>query len=202
VRALALLALLLAAPAVAQTAPALPPPAATPAATVDVALDTSAGRIVVALEKERAPITVANFLRYVDGKRFDGTAFYRAMKLPNDAGLVQFGTRNDPKKTLPPIAFEPTTKTGLSHTDGTLSMAMDRPGNASGDVFIAIGDLSSLDAKGAEPGFAAFGRVTEGMDVIKAILASPTSPTDGVGAMKGQMLAPTIVIRSARRLAR
>ena len=74
------------------------------------------------------------------------------------------------------------------------------PGTAAGDFFVVVGDITSMDAKGADPGFAVFGRVLEGMDVIRRILVAPTSPTLGEGVMKGQMLAPTIRIESARRL--
>ena len=192
--------------ATAQTAvppgPALP---ATPPATVRVVLTTSEGPITLELEKDRAPKTTANFLRYVDTKRLDGTTFYRAMKLQPELGLIQGGLRNDPRKLFPPVPHEPTTQTGLSNKDGAISMARDKPGSATADFFIAIGDLSSLDAKPDQPGdnlgFAAFGHVVEGMDVVRRIGTAPTSPTEGEGAMKGQMLAPTIRIITARRVA-
>ena len=183
----------------APTAPAAPAPA-----TVRVVLTTSEGPITLELEKDRAPKTTANFLRYIDTKRFDGTSFYRAMKLQPELGLIQGGLRNDPKKLFPPVQHEPTTQTGLSNKDGVISMARDKPGSATADFFIAIGDLSSLDAKPDQPGdnvgFAAFGHVVEGMDVVRRIGTAPTSPTEGEGAMKGQMLAPTIRIITARRL--
>lgn len=205
--------LALAAPTFAQTAsppPATPEaaPAVAPApkpATVRVTLQTAEGPIVLELEKERAPITTANFLRYVDQKRFDGATFYRAMKLTPDGayGLIQGGTRGDPKRTLKPVAHEPTSKTGLSHTDGAVSMARGAPGSAAGDFFISIGALTSLDADPSKPGdnqgFAVFGRVVEGMDVVRKIMGAPTSPTEGEGAMKGQMIAAPIKIVSARR---
>ena len=185
--------------ATAQTAP----PAVPQPATVRVVLTTSEGPITLEVEKDRAPATTANFLRYVDAKRFDGTAFYRAMKLSSELGLIQGGLRNDPKKLFPPVVHEPTTQTGLSNTDGVISMARDKPNSATADFFISIGDLSSLDAKPDQPGdnlgFAAFGHVVEGMDVVRRIGAAPTSPTEGEGAMKGQMLAPTIRIVTARR---
>ncbi len=184
-----------------------PAPSVTPApaaATVPVRIETSAGPIILALETERAPVTAGNFLRYVDGKKLDGAAFYRAVKVGTGYGLVQGGTRNDPKRTLPPIAHEPTSQTGLSHVDGAISMARAAPGTANGDFFITIGDLKSMDANPAAPGdnqgFAVFGRVTEGMDVVRRILEAPTSPTAGEGAMKGQMLAPEVKILTARRV--
>jgi peptidyl-prolyl cis-trans isomerase A (cyclophilin A) len=189
-----------AAPALAQA------PVPTPAPpTVKVTLTTAQGPIVLELDKERAPVTTANFLRYVDQKRLDGTAFYRAAKAPNapEYGLVQFGTRNAPKKTLPPVAHEPTTKTGLTHKSGTISLARSAPGTGAGDFFILVGDTPSLDADPAAPGdnqgFAAFGHVLEGMDLIKQILAAPTDPNKGEGVMKGQYLANPVLITSARR---
>jgi peptidyl-prolyl cis-trans isomerase A (cyclophilin A) len=184
----------------AQEAPA-PVPAPTPA-TVKVTLTTAQGAIVLELEKERAPVTTANFLRYVDQKRLDGIPFYRAAKAPNapEYGLVQFGTRNDPKKTLPPIAHEPTSKTGLSHKSGTISLARAAPGTGAGDFFIMVGDTPSLDAQPAgDPGFAAFGRIVEGMEIVKAMLAAPTDPNKGEGVMRGQYLAAPVIIKTARR---
>lgn len=205
---------LIAAPALAQTAqPAASPPpapAAVPAppahvpATVKVAIETSLGTITVAIETERAPITAANFLRYVDQKRYDGTSFYRADPVQKDFGLIQAGTRNDPKRTLKPIPHEPTTKTGLSNTDGALSMARNAPGTATSDFFIIVGDMSGLDAKPGAPGdnqgFAVFGHVVDGMDVVHKILLSPTDPNAGEGVMKGQMLSPKITILKAHRV--
>ncbi|SOB80776.1 peptidyl-prolyl cis-trans isomerase A (cyclophilin A) [Sphingomonas guangdongensis] len=179
---------------------ATPVPAATPQpALVMVRLVTSAGPIVLALEKERAPITTANFLRYVDAKRFDGISFYRAMTTEWGGGLIQAGVR-DTAKLFPPIRHEPTDKTGVKHVEGAISMARNAPGSATADWSIMVGDMSGLDAKPGEPGFAAFGHVVEGMDVVRKILASPTSRTMGVGIMKGQMLQPPVRIVSARRI--
>ena len=190
--------LLLAHPLAAQTdaAPATKP------ATVRVALETGAGRIVLELEAERAPVTTANFLKYVDQKRLDGVTLYRAARVAPGYGLVQGGVRNDPKRLLPPIRHEPTTETGLA--DGTISMARAAPGSATADFFISVGALTTMDAdpkqSGDNLGFAAFGRVVEGMDVVRRILDAPTSPTEGEGAMKGQLLAPPVPITSARRV--
>jgi peptidyl-prolyl cis-trans isomerase A (cyclophilin A) len=178
-------------------APALAQPA-----TVRVALQTSEGAIVLELETARAPVTAANFLRYVDARRLDGTGFYRAMKLRSDWGLVQGGVR-DPRLLYPPIAHEPTTQTGLSHVEGAISMARRAPGSAQADFFIAVGAHPGYDANpaaaGDNLGFAVFGRVVEGMDVVRRILEAPTSPTQGEGVMRGQMLEPQIRIISARR---
>ncbi|MHC9417877.1 peptidylprolyl isomerase [Sphingomonas citri] len=187
-------------PAAPATQAPAPIPAPDAAALTRVRLSTEAGDILVGVDTQAAPITAANFLRYVDQHKLDGIGFYRAVKVADGYGLAQFGTRNDPKRTLPPIKHEPTTLTKLSHGDGTLSMAMATPGTAAGDFFITVGDLSSMDATADTPGFAAFGRVLEGMDVVRRILVAPTSPTLGEGVMKGQMLAPVIKITAARRV--
>jgi len=182
---------------------ASPAPAPHVYATTPVTITTSLGPVVIALETERAPISTAAFLRYVDQHKLDGTTFYRAMDLGRGYGLVQFGTRNDPRRTLPPIAHEPTTRTGLSHTDGTISFARAAPGTARGDFFIVVGDLVSLDAQtsgtGDPDGFAAFGHVIAGMDIVRQIMAAPTDPNAGEGVMRGQMIAAPIRIVSARR---
>ena len=178
------------------------------AATELVVLETTAGDITVALETERAPITAGNFLRYVDEDRFDGIVFYRAMSLawgepPN--GLIQAGTQNDPERILPGIAHEPTSQTGLRHTDGALSMARLDPGTATGDFSIMVKDQTGLDAMpdsddpNERAGYAVFGYVVDGMDVVHAIHAMPTDPDKGEGWMKGQMLADPVVVTSAHR---
>ena len=201
--------LLLAAAFASLCAPALArqtEPSATPLPRVQ--METTAGRIVIEVETEKAPITAANFLRYVDERRFDGTSFYRAMQSAPGAatGLVQGGVNNDPERVLPPIAHEPTTQTGLGHIDGAVSMARYAPGTATGDFFVSVGPTPSYDAGrsfSVDPdGFAVFGRVVQGMDVVRAILASPTSPTEGEGFMRGQMLEPKITILQAWRESR
>lgn len=168
-----------------------------------VVMETTAGRIVIEVNDRAAPITGANFLAYVDQHRFNGATFYRAMKSGPANGLVQGGTNNDPARLLPPIAHEATTETGLSHVDGAVSMARYDPGTATGDFFISVGTTPSYDA--GRPfsidayGFAVFGKVIEGMDVARAMLNAPTSPTEGEGFMRGQMLEPRITIVSAKR---
>lgn len=186
------------------TAAAAQVTASAPSQDVQVALDTSAGRIIVAVHLAKAPVTARNFLRYVDQKRLDGTTFYRAVGTA-DYGFVQGGTQNDPARTLPPIAHEPTTQTGLTHDEGALSMARYAPGSATGDFFIVLGQMPSMDAQapsspGDNQGFAVFAHVVEGMDVVRAILSAPKSPTAGEGVMKGQMLQQPIRITTARRL--
>lgn len=209
IRLLLLSALLLPAlPVVAQDVAPPPSAAAAPAPkyqTVRVRMDTAEGPIVLELETERAPQTAANFLKYVDQKKFDGTSFYRALTFPEraDLGLVQGGIRVA-SKLLPAIPHEPTSKTGLTHDDAAISMARGAPGSAQADFFIILGGLPGLDANaeaaGDNAGYAVFGHVVEGMDVVRRILASPISPTEGSGVMKGQMIAKPVPILSARRL--
>lgn len=185
---LAALAALLATPAFAQSA------SAPNEDLVPVAIDTSAGRIVVALDQAHAPVTTANFLKYVDAHRFDGESFYRAMKIGDAGGLIQGGIRSDARKLYAPIAHEPTAQTGIKNVAGTIAMANAGPGTARADFFIMTTDIPSFDSTADQPGFAAFGHVVEGMEVVKAILASPVSPTKGDGPMKGQILDPPIKI--------
>ncbi|MBB3859262.1 peptidyl-prolyl cis-trans isomerase A (cyclophilin A) [Novosphingobium hassiacum] len=206
------IALVAAAPLKKRTAPppAYPSPskAALPA-TVRVVLTTEMGPIVVEVDVARAPVSATNFVRYAETKRFDGVVFYRAMHLawgeqPN--GLIQAGTRGDPRRNLPPIAHEPTNVTGILHKVGTLSLARLAPGTAAGDFSIMVSDQPGLDAQPessdpeAKAGYAAFGQVIEGMDVVKAIYAAPISETEGEGIMRGQMLAKPVKILTARRL--
>jgi len=203
IRRLALLPLaaLIAGAALAQTtAPAAPTPAPQPAATVQVTITTSEGPIVLTLEKDKAPITTANFLHYVDTRRFDGTSFYRTVKVADGFGLVQGGISQDPKKAFPPIKHEPTTQTGLSHVDGAISMAMNAPNTAQGDFFIMVGASPSMDATATQPGYAVFGRVVQGMDIARKILDAATDPNKGkANGMAGQMIAAPIRILTARR---
>jgi peptidyl-prolyl cis-trans isomerase A (cyclophilin A) len=187
--------------AVAQ-APAAPPPAAAPLPRV--ILQTALGAVTIELAADKAPISCANFLRYVDAGRFDGSAFYRAMKIQPDplTGLIQSGAKDG--RLFPPIAHESTTQTGLSNRDGAISMGRFAPGSATAAFFICVGDMSGLDAKPGQPGdnlgFAAFGHVVAGLDVAKAILVAPVSAAKAeTEAMTGQMLDPKIAIVSAKR---
>jgi peptidyl-prolyl cis-trans isomerase A (cyclophilin A) len=192
-----------AAPAANSAAPAPVP------ATARVRLETDAGNIVLQLDGRHAPITTANFLAYVDQHRFDGITFYRASRTPHTPGrgFIQGGIRRSAMLGLPPIAHEPTSRTGLHHVDGTISMARLEPGSAMGDFFILSGAEPSMDAGHRRPssgnnddeGYAAFGRVIEGMDVVRHILAAPTVENAGAGAMRGQMLTqPVRIVRAVR----
>jgi len=152
-------------------------------------MKTEKGDIVFALYPERAPVTTANFLAYVDGGLYDGAAFYRTTRPDNDPMIevIQGGLWAPWREgeegyafaaPLPDIAHETTATTGLSHTGGTLSMARDAPGTASSEIFVTIGDNTALDYGGARnpdgQGFAAFGKVVDGMDVVRAIQAGAT----------------------------
>jgi peptidyl-prolyl cis-trans isomerase A (cyclophilin A) len=169
---------------------------------VRVRIETAAGPIVVELDARRAPVTAANFVRYAEEGRFDGTNFYRAAPTRGAAGrgFIQGGIRRDYRRMLPPIAHEPTSETGLRHVAGAISMARGAPGNATGEFFITASAMPSMDADGDDPGYAAFGRVVEGMDVVRRILGRPTVPNAGRGSMRGQMLADPVEIVRARRV--
>jgi peptidyl-prolyl cis-trans isomerase A (cyclophilin A) len=183
-------------------------PARAQAVRTRVRLETDKGVIVVELADDRAPVTVANFLRYVDAGRMGpagGAVFYRAVHAPGApmVGLVEAGVKA-PGMLFPPIAHEATTTTGLKHLDGALSMARFAPGTAQSDFSICCGDAPYLDANPQAPGdnlgYAAFGQVVEGMDVARAILALPTTGVAENPAMQGQIIDPPVRIVGARRV--
>ena len=176
-----------------------------PAPNPRVAFETSAGRFVVEVEAGKAPITAKNFLRYVDQRRLDGIIFYRTVKVQERFGFVQFGVQNAPAKMLPPIKHEPTSQTGVTHVDGAISMPRLAPGSARGEFTISVGAQPSFDADAARPGdnlgYAAFGRVVEGMDVIHKIFDAPVSPTRTLqGSFKGEVPVAPVRVLTARRL--
>jgi peptidyl-prolyl cis-trans isomerase A (cyclophilin A) len=188
--------------------PAVTKPQTPPAALVFVALKTSLGEIQLELDRAHAPKTTANFLRYVDERRLDGVSFYRVMRLGVDAagapqGLIQAGPRGDFKRVLKPVVHEPTTQTGLRHVAGAVSMARFAPGTATGDFSILLSPMPALDADpaaaGDNAGYAVFGRVTAGLDVVRKIYDAPLSPTLGEGILKGQMIAAPVKIITVRR---
>jgi peptidyl-prolyl cis-trans isomerase A (cyclophilin A) len=182
-------------------APARPP--APRAEVVRVRLETEAGEIVLALDGKRAPLTTANFLAYVDQGRFDGTSFYRASPTRGAGagrGFIQGGIHRNYRLMLPPVPHEPTSRTGLRHEAGTISMARNEPGSATGEFFITASAMPAMDAQAGDPGYAAFGRVVEGMDVVKRILAAPTVEGAGRGAMRGQMIEKPVRIGQAARV--
>jgi len=203
VRPPACLALLL---VVAQTALAAAPAAKAPkpqakAAPVHVVLQTEKGEIELELDPARAPKSVENFIAYVDAGFYDGGLFHRTVKPDNQPDsavkieVIQAGPNPAREaEVLPPIALERTRDTGLKHKDGTVSMARAGPDTATADFFVCIGDQPELDFGGKRnpdgQGFAAFGRVVKGMDVVRAIQAGPA---------QGQRLTPPVRILHAAR---
>ena len=173
-----------------------------PAASgVTVVLRTSLGDIEIEVDEAHAPVTAANFLRYVDGGYYDGGRFHRTVRLDNQPGktvlieVVQAGVNPTPARPgFGPIRLERTRDTGLRHRDGTVSMARDEPDSATSDFFVCIGDQPELDFGGKRnpdgQGFGAFGRVVAGMDVVRRIQAAPAD---------GQSLTPPVPIVSASR---
>lgn len=168
--------------------------------TVKVSLMTEKGEIVLLLEARKAPYTVNNFLHYVDTGKLDGATFWRA----SNQGGVGFIQATASGIKYPGIPHEPTTQTGLSHTNGTISMARFDVGTASNEFTISVGDQTYLDAghdpKGDNLGYAAFGHVIKGMNVVRAILNARIDKHDVPGGWKGQMLAKPIKILTAKRL--
>ena len=173
---------------------------------VRVAIETSVGTIEVEIDAGRAPITAANFLRYVDAKMYDGGRFHRAVRLDNQVRkdvmiqVIQGGRspeRTKTEKGFGTIPLERTSTTSLRHVDGAISMARgDRADSAASDFFICVGDQPSLDFGGARAGdgqgFAAFGRVVSGMDVVRSIQARATNDRE-------QLLAPVTILRISRK---
>lgn len=147
--------------------------------TTSIVIETGMGDITAELYPEKAPATVANFLLYVDSGLFDNSCFYRVVRSDNQPrdsikiAVIQGGRYNEEDETYPPVVHERTDKTGIMHSDGTISMARWQPGTATSEFFITVGDQPALDAGGMRnrdgEGFAAFGRITDGMDVVHRI---------------------------------
>jgi peptidyl-prolyl cis-trans isomerase A (cyclophilin A) len=164
-------------------------------APVTVRIETSLGAITAELDSAQAPLTVGNFLRYVEGGFFSGGCFMRSVRPDNEQNPVQIQVIQavvhpwKENSSLPPIALERTAATGLHHVDGTLSMARSEPNSATSSFFICIGDQPELDTGGKRnpdgQGFAAFGRVTQGMEVVRKIQMSPA---------EGQAIVPPVTI--------
>ncbi len=151
-----------------------------------VVIETSMGTITAEIDSVRAPISAANFLKYVDAGAYNGGLFHRAVRMDNQPRdsvkieVIQGGARRDSLRArFPSIELERTSVTGLKHLDGTLSMARGGPNTATSDFFICVGPQPALDFAGNRnldgQGFAAFGRVLTGMDVVKAIQQSPVN---------------------------
>lgn len=172
-----------------------------------VAFETEKGTIEIEVDETHAPLTAANFLKYVDGKFFDGGTINRAVRPDNtvrhdvEIQVIQF--QIDParrREQFPPVPLERTSVTGLRHVDGAVSMARNGPDTATASFSIAIGDQPEMDFGGRRnpdgQGFAAFGRVVRGMDVVKAIQAAPTGQR---GPYATETLDPPIKILKASR---
>jgi cyclophilin family peptidyl-prolyl cis-trans isomerase len=168
-----------------------------------VTLETTQGKIELELDAKAAPITVSNFLHYVDERLYNDGRFFRTVTLSNQPGaqvkIEVIQAQANPVRTnefLPPIPLERTRDTGLRHQDGTISMARDAPDTARDHFFICIGDQPELDFGGRRnpdgQGFAAFGRVLKGMDVVRKIQAAPSGTN--------QMLNTPVLIQRAIRL--
>ena len=166
-----------------------------------VIIQTNMGNITVEVFSEKAAVTAANFLRYVDGGLFEDAAFYRVVRMDNQPNneikieVIQGGITNRDIQRFPPISHETTNKTGVLHKDGTISMARGAPGTASSEFFICIGDQPELDFGGNRnpdgQGFAAFGKVREGMDIVEKIQRLPD---------RNQYLLETVVIANIIRV--
>lgn len=177
--------------------------AQTPAARVHVIVQTARGDIEIEIDGAHAPVTAANFLSYVDRALYDGGRFHRTVRPDNQRdkpvkiAVIQGAANADRvKEFLPPIALERTSATGLRHTDGAVSMARGRPDTATDEFFICVGDQPELDFGGQRnpdgQGFAVFGRVIRGMDVVRSIQDAPAN---------GETLTPAIPISRMRRVA-
>ena len=169
--------------------------------SVNCLIKTTLGDISIELYPENAPITVTNFLRYVDAHLYDSSSFFRAVTLNNQPSnpvkieVIQ-GGNVDSTKEFAPIPIETTYQTGLLHKDGTISMARGAPASATCSFFICINDQPSLDHGGKRnpdgQGFVAFGKVTKGMDVVKKI--------QQLYPEQGQYLKPPVTINSITRI--
>ena len=195
---LAVIATLFGVPAVAEK------PAAD---TVQVEMVTSLGNILLDVDIASAPLTAGNFLAMVDGVHYDGGSFYRSVTLENDRGSPKIeviqGGLGDRAAPLPPIAHESTEATGLRHVDGAISMARGDVGTASSEFFICIGDQPGLDFGASRnpdgQGFAVFGRVVSGMDVVRRIQQQEATGASDSDYTAGQILSNPVAILRIRR---
>jgi len=187
---------------------AFAPPAIADEETVNIVMVTSQGEIGIDLYLDQAPVTAGNFLKLVDGEHLDGGSFYRVVTYENDNGkpkieVIQGGLGDERESPFPPIGHETTQQTGILHADGVISMARGDVGTASSEFFVCVGDQPGLDhGELRNPdgqGFAAFGRVVSGMDVVRRInRLAADGPTDSAYT-KGQILTEPVAILSVRR---
>jgi peptidyl-prolyl cis-trans isomerase A (cyclophilin A) len=176
--------------------------------TVTVTMTTSQGDIEIDLYLDKAPVTAGNFLRLVDGEHLDGGSFYRVVTYENDNGdpkieVIQGGLGGERKSPFEPIDHETTEQTGILHKDGVISMARGDVGTASTEFFICIGDQPGLDYGNSRnpdmQGFATFGQVVNGMDVVRRINQSAADAPSDSDYTKGQILTKPAEIVSIRR---
>ena len=177
-------------------------------ATVRTIMSTDMGDIEIDIFVDKAPISATNFLQLVDGGHLDGGTFYRVVNYANDKGspkieVIQGGLNTD-EGPFPPIDHETTEQTGVLHTDGVISMARDGVGTATTEFFIVIGEQPALDygevRNPDKQGFAAFGQVVSGMDVVRAINESPADGSSEWDDTKGQILTEPVQIISVKRV--
>ena len=169
-------------------------------AQTTVVIQTALGNIEAEIDTVHAPVTSANFLRYIDAGAYKAGQFHRTVKMDNQPNndvkieVIQAGPAQGAPQ-FPPVPLERTSVTGLHHKDGTLSMARGGPDTATFDFFICINDQPSLDFAGKRnpdgQGFAAFGRVTKGMDIVRKIQSQPSD--------RAQKLTPPIQILGIQR---
>ena len=147
-------------------------PGAAPAGPVSVRIVTSVGTIVVELDPAHAPVTTANFLHYVEAKFFDGGTIFRAIP----GFVIQGGNKAKESSEGPPIKLEDPKDTGVKNVDGAIAMARtDDPNSATTEFFLDDGAQTALDGPPGQAGYAAFGHVTSGMDVVRKIARMPAS---------------------------
>ncbi|HAF29612.1 MAG TPA: peptidylprolyl isomerase [Bacteroidales bacterium] len=167
---------------------------------IKIEINTELGSIIAELYQDKAPVTCTNFIKYIENNKLEGAHFYRVVRLDNQPDneikieVIQGGLGFDVEESpFPPIQHETTYETGILHKDGSISMARAEPGSASSEFFICIGDQPELDYGGKRnpdgQGFAAFGKVIEGMEIVKKIQNLSTN---------GQMLIEPLKIKSVR----
>lgn len=175
---------------------------------VRLQMKTSLGTIEIEVDVAAAPVTAKNFLRLADNGHLDGGTFYRTVSPDNDKGspvisVIQGGIF-DAEGPFPPIVHETTKDTGLLHVDGAISMARAAVGTATTEFFICVGDQPGLDYGAMrnpdKQGFAVFGRVVKGMDVVKAIHDQPSDAPTESDYMRGQIIEEPVGIISVRRV--
>lgn len=183
------------------------------AETVTVVMSTSAGDVTIELYPEAAPVTVSNFMKYVDGDLYQNSQIYRVVRMDNQAQntikieVIQGGLADaEPESSFPPIDHETTESTGILHRDGVISMARLEPGSATSEFFICVNDQPGLDFGGQRnpdgQGFAAFGKVVNGMEIVRTIqnMQTDTPPEGELEYTSGQMLIKPVIIHGIRRV--